>query len=180
MPRPSFLCLQFDVDPGGARKDAHWIRATLAEIRADLEAELRDGHSLYYLCWYGARLRLHVFQGGAYERSVDLLPLLRVDIDGYPTITFNADGEAEGYDFEDDDYEGSLSGMMFDDDLPPYRCALDWERVAALVPALREPVVDRGELVNVDGEWIDGDAEMDAAALRGAGYLPYGLTDREI
>ena len=96
MPRPSFLCLQFDVDPGGARKDAHWIRATLAEIRADLEAELRDGHSLYYLCWYGARLRLHVFQGVAYERSVDLLPLLRVDIDGYPTITFNADGTMTG------------------------------------------------------------------------------------
>ncbi len=99
----SFYDLAFGVDPGGARKDAHFIRATLNEVKDDLASELAEEINLYLPCSYGARLSLDVYQQGERTESIDLHPFVTLSIEGCPDITFAGPGEPLGYDFAADD-----------------------------------------------------------------------------
>ncbi|MGY0059242.1 hypothetical protein ACWY4P_22255 [Streptomyces sp. LZ34] len=153
----SFYDLAFGVAPGGARKDAHFISATLDEVRRELASELTEGTNLYLLCWYGARLTLDVYQQGEPAESIDLHPFITISIEGYPDITFTGPGEPVGYDFrddeeddededdevedeEDEDDEDDLAKRMFADDLgDTVKVSVDWDRIQ--VPALIGKVV---------------------------------------
>lgn len=119
--RWSFYDLNFGVDPGGARKDAHFIRGTLDEIKRDLAAEFVGDVGPYLLCWYGARLRLRVFQGEHLVSSIDLHPYVTVHVPGRAPITFAGEGEPIGYNRDDDDWE-VFSG-------PGVSVTVDWDRV---------------------------------------------------
>ncbi|WBB64298.1 hypothetical protein O7599_18070 [Streptomyces sp. WMMC500] len=146
----SFYDLAFGVDPGGARKDAHYVRGSLEEVRRDLAAELAEDINLYLLCWYGARLTLDVYQEGKKTDSIDLHPFLTISIAGYPDITFTGPGEPVGYDFEADeeaeDETTTLSHRMFAGDLgDACKVAVHWDRIE--VPALGGEVVRDGDVV---------------------------------
>jgi hypothetical protein len=98
MPSKSFYDLAFGVSPGAARKDAHYIRGSLDEVKDDLADELSDSLNVYLLCWHNsAELALHVYQQGTRTHSIDLRPLVTVSVDGYPDITFLDSGEPTGY-----------------------------------------------------------------------------------
>ncbi|WP_155368139.1 hypothetical protein [Catellatospora vulcania] len=184
MSRKSFYDLRFGVAPGGARKDAHYIRGTLDEVKADLATELADGANLYLLCWYGADLALDVYQHGSLTRSIDLHPFLAIEVEGYPRITFTGPGEPVGHDFSSDEErdvdDGSLSDLFFMGELEQVtRVEVDWDGIAA--PALRGEPARPGDLVVFGGPLV-GDAEADAAAERApdeAGNLGYGHIDFE-
>ncbi|MFE0378273.1 hypothetical protein ACFW1M_22415 [Streptomyces inhibens] len=179
----SFYDLAFGVDPGGARKDAHFISATLDEVKEDLASELAEEINLYLMCWYGARLSLDVYQQGELAESIDLHPFITISIQGYPDITFAGPGEPIGYDFEadegeeDDDVEAddeeeeneaeSLSERMFAGELgDTVTVSVDWARTH--VPPLTGEVVGPDDTVQL--------------ALR-SGYRPlasYGFSDFEM
>ncbi|MEV4414869.1 hypothetical protein [Catellatospora sp. NPDC049609] len=180
----SYYDLRFGVSPGGARKDAHYIRGTLDEVKADLAGELAEGVNLYLLCWYGAQLSLDVYQHGRLARSIDLHPFVSIDIEGYSPITFTGPGEPVGHDFSADEEEyvddGSLSDLLFMGELEHVTTVtVDWDRMD--VPALLGEVAGPGDFVNVDARSIT-DAEVadgDEDALYEAGYIPYGFIDLE-
>lgn len=181
----SFYDLRFAVAPGGARMDAHYVRGSLDEVKADLAAELAKGMSLYLLCWYGADLSLDVYQHGALTRSIDLHPFLTISVEGYPEITFTGPGKPVGHDFTSDEEqyvdEDSLSSLFFMGELEEVtEAVVDWDRVGA--PSLLGAVAEPGDHLAVCGERLDEAAEAaaDVADLRGAGYLPYGFTDLEM
>ena len=146
----SFYDLVFGVDPGGARKDAHYVRGSLDEVKRDLTAELAEEINLYLVCWYGARLTLDVYQQGEQTDSIDLHPFLTISIAGYPDITFTGPGEPVGYDFEadeeaEDDTE-TLSDRMFAGELgDAVDVRVHWDRVE--VPSLRGEVAREGDMV---------------------------------
>lgn len=181
MPRrdKSFYDLEFSVDPGGARKDAHYIRGTLDEIKSDLAEELDEQTNLYLLCWYGARLELRVFERGELVHKADLHPAITIEIGGYPTITFAGSMKPIGHTFkgEEDDDE-SLTSRMFAGSLEDVKVTVDWSKVD--VPAkLAGQRVGEGDFVNIDGDWQDDDDDMDDEELLDCGYVPYGFSDRE-
>ncbi|MES4901081.1 MULTISPECIES: hypothetical protein [unclassified Streptomyces] len=161
----SFYDLAFGVDPGGARRDAHIVSATLDEVKHGLASELAEGINLYLLCRYGARLTLDVYQQGELAESIDLHPFITISVEGYPDITFTGPGEPVGYDFDEDeeDEEGGLSGRMFADDLDDsVKVSVDWDRVPA--PSLI------GEVAGPDDE---------AVLLTGDRLAAYGYQDFE-
>ncbi|MGW1373010.1 hypothetical protein ACWD6P_01860 [Streptomyces sp. NPDC002446] len=146
----SFYDLSFGVDPGGARKDTHYIRGSLEEVQHDLAAELAAEINLYLLCWYGARLTLDVYQQGKQTDSIDLHPFLTLSIAGYPDITFTGPDEPVGYDFAADeeaaDETQTLSHRMFAGDLgDAVTVTVHWDRIE--VPPLSGEVVREGDLV---------------------------------
>ncbi|MER5619238.1 hypothetical protein [Streptomyces sp. NPDC002215] len=146
----SFYDLVFGVDPGGARKDAHYVRGSLEEVQHDLAVELAQEINLYLLCWYGARLTLDVYQQGKQTDSIDLHPFLTISIAGYPDITFTGPGESVGYDFEADeeaeDETTTLSYRMFAGELgDAVNVTVDWDRIE--VPSLRGEMVREGDVV---------------------------------
>ncbi|MFI0716452.1 hypothetical protein ACH4SK_38850 [Streptomyces inhibens] len=159
----SFYDLTFGVDPGGARKDAHFISATLDEVKEDLASELAEEINLYLMCWYGARLSLDVYQQGELAESIDLHPFITISIQGYPDITFAGPGEPIGYDFEadegeegDDEADGeeeeneadSLSERMFAGELgDKVTVSVDWARTH--VPPLTGEVVGPDDTVQL-------------------------------
>jgi hypothetical protein len=139
MSSKSYYELEFSVAPGGARKDTHYLRGTMEEIKADLAEELAKDVNLYLLCWYGADLLLHVWQNGERAESIDLHPFVTISIDGYPDITFTGPESPVGYDFEAEEEaaveEGSLSDRMVSSDLgDAVSTTVDWERIT--VPPL--------------------------------------------
>ncbi|MCP9959372.1 hypothetical protein [Streptomyces sudanensis] len=146
----SFYDLAFGVDPGGARKDTHYVRGSLEEVRHDLAAELAEEINLYLLCWYGARLTLDVYQQGKRTDSIDLHPFLTISVAGHPDITFTGPGEPVGYDFEaDEDAEDettTLSHRMFAGELgDAVEVTVDWDRIE--VPPLIGEVAREGDRV---------------------------------
>ncbi|BCJ71663.1 hypothetical protein CS0771_12070 [Catellatospora sp. IY07-71] len=181
MRRKSFYDLHFGVLPGGARKDAHYIRGTLGEIRADLDTELAQGLNLYLLCWYGATLSLDVYQHGIRTESIDLHPYVTIAVEGYPDITFAGPGQPLGHDFTADDEtdEGSLSERFLIGDLEDVTTVtVDWARIT--VPALLGEVARPDGFVTVRAaELGEVEGEADEQTLRDAGYIPYGFTDSE-
>ena len=179
----SFYDLAFGVDPGGSRKDAHIISATLDEVKHDLASELAEGINLYLLCWYGARLTLDVYQQGELTESIDLHPFITISVEGYPDVTFTGPGEPVGSDFrddegdveddeddEDDDFEDeeedeqdNLADRLFADDLgDTVKVSVDWDRIP--VPSLI------GEVAGPDDE---------AVLLTGDRLAEYGYQDFE-
>lgn len=179
--RRSFYDLEFSVEPGGMRMAQHFIRATLDEIKADLYTALADRDAVHCLCWYGATLRLNVYQHGYCQRRIDLHPYVTLRVEGFPEITFGRDGRPRGYDFSDYDEnrEGSLEGALQEGEVgTDHRVA--WERIR--VPALRGELVDVDDLVSLDAAWAVDDAnpnyeEQDLVEM---GYVPYGETDLEM
>ncbi|GAA2081742.1 hypothetical protein [Actinomadura alba] len=146
----SFYDLAFGVDPGGARKDTHYVRGSLEELKHDLAAELAEEINLYLLCWYGARLTLDVYQKGKQTDSIDLHPFLTISIAGYPDITFTGPEEPVGYDFEADeeaeDETETLSFRMFAGELgDAVNVTVHWDRIE--VPPLRGEVAREGDVV---------------------------------
>lgn len=182
MPRPkSFYHLNFSVVPGGARMDGHYIRATLEEIKRDLEEELARGINLYLLCWYGATLRLEASRAGQLVKAIGLHPFLEISIEGYPTVTFGEDRKPIGYDFRGPEERSagdhSLSSKLFGgevEDVTTVRVA--WDRIE--VPALDQDLVEEDDMVTLEGDWREGE-ELTRDDLFDEGWLPAGYTDLE-
>ncbi len=173
--RKSYYDLSFGVASGGANKDAHYIRGTLDEVKADLAAELAEGMNLYLLCWYGADLTLDVYQHGDLAASIDLHPFIAIEVEGYPRIIFTGPGKPVGHDFDSDEErsvdDGSLSDLFFMGAVEEVTTVtVDWAGVA--VPALLGDVAQPGDLVSLGAR--SGDAGTDDED-----YVPYGFTDFE-
>lgn len=181
MPRrdKSFYHLEFSVEPGGAHKEAHYVRGTLAEIKADVAQELDTQLNLYLLCWYGARLELRVVEGGKVKRKVDLHPAIKIKADGYPAITFAGPKKPLGHTFKgEEDDDDSLTSKLFEGSLEDIKVTVDWKKVD--VPAkLTGKRVGEDDFVSIDGDWQDDDDDLDEEELIDCGYVPYGYTDRE-
>jgi hypothetical protein len=179
MPRRdrSFYVLVFSVEPGGARKDTHYVRGTLDEIQSDLARELDDQLNLYLLCWYGAQLELQVFEHGQRVRNADLHRAITIAVAGYPAITFAGPGLPIGHTFKgEEDVDGSLTQRLFAGSVTAVKVTVDWSRVD--VPAvLSGKLADQGDLVNIERRWQNGDDKMDYGELLDDGYLPYGFSD---
>ncbi|MDW6060590.1 hypothetical protein SAZ11_24500 [Streptomyces sp. FXJ1.4098] len=187
----SFYDLAFGVDPGGARRDAHFVTASLDEVKRELASDLAQGINLYLLCRYGARLTLDVYQQGELTESIDLHPFITISVEGYPDVTFTGPGEPVGYDFRgdegdieddeddaDEDFEDededededeeeaeedNLADRMFADDLgDTVKVSVDWDRIP--VPSLI------GEVAGPDDE---------AVLLAGDRLAEYGYQDFE-
>lgn len=180
--RKSFYHLNFAVAPGGARQDAHYVRATLDEVKGDLANELAHGIGLYLLCWYGATLKLEVFDKGELVKEVNLHPFVEIEIEGYPKITFGQDDEPIGHDFKaDDDAEDedeTLTTKLFMgqlEDVTVVRVA--WDRME--LPKLEEELVAEGDMVTLEGDWREGE-ELSSDDLRDEGWLPVGHFDTEV
>ncbi|MFB7208274.1 hypothetical protein [Streptomyces sp. NPDC056255] len=193
----SFYDLTFEVSPGAARKDVHYVRGSLDEIRDDLATELSQSSNVYLLCWYGSvKLALHVYQQGERVHSIDLRPRVTVSVDGYPAITFLDSGEPTGYGVGADDpgkvrealEEGMFSGELDD----AIGVAVDWDSVE--VPGLIGEVATDDDYVKLAGDpdgvssegddWDDFDEDdFDEDELEDElierGYIPYGFTDFE-
>lgn len=186
MPPKSFYDLAFGVSPGGARKDAHYVRGSLDEIKADLAYELSESINVYLLCWYGAELALHVYEQGERVHSIDIRPFITVSVDGYPDITFLDSGKPTGYDADTDDrdnVEMTLSDGMFSGELDDaIKVTVDWDGVD--VPSLVGEIAvenDHVKLIenHLDGLHDDDDDDFDEDELIDQGYIPYGFTDFE-
>ncbi|MFF3954582.1 hypothetical protein ACFYY1_15380 [Streptomyces sp. NPDC001890] len=193
----SFYDLAFEVSPGAARKDVHYIRGSLDEIRDDLAAELSESSNVYLLCWYGsAELALHVYQQGERVHSIDLRPLVTVSVVGYRPITFLGSGEPTGYDAGADDagkVRQALEEGMFSGDLDgTIEVAVDWDSIE--VPGLVGEVATDDDYVKLaegpdgvsfeDEGWDDFDEDdLDEDELEDElierGHIPYGFTDFE-
>ncbi|MET8742432.1 hypothetical protein [Streptomyces sp. NPDC004728] len=193
----SFYDLTFEVSPGAARKDVHYVRGSLDEIKDDLATELSQSSNVYLLCWYGSvKLALHVYQQGERVHSIDLRPRVTVSVDGYPAITFLDSGEPTGYGVGADDpgkvrealEEGMFSGELDD----AIDVAVDWDSVE--VPGLVGEVATDDDYVKLagdpdgvsseDDDWDDFDEDdFDEDELEDElierGYIPYGFTDFE-
>ncbi|MES4905226.1 MULTISPECIES: hypothetical protein [unclassified Streptomyces] len=198
MPSKSFYDLAFGVSPGAARKDAHYIRGSLDEVKADLADELSDSLNVYLLCWHNsAQLALHVYQQGTRTHSIDLRPFVTVSVDGYPDITFLDSGEPTGYAAGADDpatVSQVLADGMFSRELDgAIKVTVDWDAIE--VPSLIGEIAADGDYVllaeDPDGAdfedygWedseedddLDEDEWEDLMIERGA--IPYGFTDFE-
>jgi hypothetical protein len=187
----SFYDLAFGVSPGAARKDAHYVRGSLDEIRDDLADELSESLNVYLLCWYGAELMLHVYQRGERLHSIDLHPYVTVSVDGYPDITFAGSGKPIGHDAgADDPYKVAqeLEDGMFAGELDDaIEVTVDWARIE--VPALAGDIAAEDDHVKLagdhldgiddDGDWDDLDEDELEDELLDSGYIPYGFTDLE-
>jgi hypothetical protein len=148
----SFYDLAFGVSAGAARKDAHYIRGSLDEIKSDLTDELSDSINVYLLCWHSsAELALHVYQQGERVHSIDLHPLITVSVDGYQAITFLDSGEPTGYDVGTDDPDKvrvALEDGMFSGELDDaIKVTVDWDAIE--VPGLIGEVATYGDYVKL-------------------------------
>ncbi len=169
MMKKSFYDLAFGVAPGGARKDAHYVLASLDEVKIALAEELAEEINLYLLCWYGADLSLHVYQQEELAQSIDLHPFITISIDGYMDITFKGPGEPVGYDFRADDGAGDekerLSSKMFCGSLgDAVSVSVDWSRI---------------EVPPLTGETVAEDDEDDVVELAEGHLGAYGYQDFE-
>jgi hypothetical protein len=191
MPSKSFYDLAFGVSPGAARKDAHYIRGSLNEVKEDLAGELSESINVYLLCWHGADLALHVYEQGERMHSIDLHPFITVSVDGYPDITFLDSGKPTGYDAGADDprkVEQALEDGMFSGELnDAIKVTVNWAEIE--VPALVGEIAAEGDQVKLidDDGWDDGDEDeldendLDEDELEDElidrGYIPYGFSD---
>ncbi|MCX5111422.1 hypothetical protein OOK13_23320 [Streptomyces sp. NBC_00378] len=193
----SFYDLAFEVSPGAARKDVHYVRGSLDEVKEDLAAELSESSNVYLLCWYGsAELALHVYQQGERGRSIDLRPLVTVSVDGYPAVTFLESGEPTGYGVGADDpgkVRQALEDGMFSGELDDaIKVTVDWDSIE--VPGLIGEVATDDDYVKLAGDpdgvsfeddgWEDSEEDdLDEDELEDElierGYIPYGFTDFE-
>lgn len=185
MPIKSYYDLEFSVEPGGIRKDTHYVRGHLDDIRDDLAEELSHSLNGHLLCC-GATLRLHIFPRGRYSHSIDLHPFVTIAVDGEPQWRF-VRPDPRHREWQPVSVDGSpvseealdrLSVGPLDDG---YRCTVDWRAIA--VPRLPPPVVVAGDEVlpvydrrhrPVDPNTMDPDARQDA------GWIEYGFTDSEL
>jgi hypothetical protein len=189
MPPKSFYDLAFGVSPGGARKDAHYVRGSLDEIKADLAYELSESINVYLLCWYGAELALHVYERGERVHSIDIHPFITVSVDGYPDITFLGSGKPTGYNTDTDDrdnVEMTLSDGMFSGELDDaIMVTVDWDGID--VPSLVGEIAVENDHVKLIENHLDGlhdvddfdEDDFDEDELIDQGYIPYGFTDFE-
>jgi hypothetical protein len=159
----SFYHLRFAIEPGSARKDTRFVRGSLDEIKADLDAQLAESRNLHLLCSYGAELRLDIFNQGEAVGSLDVHPLVAISIGGYPDITFDGE-EVVGYDFKTEEEqaggEDTLSGKMFNDQLGDTLVTVAWTR--ADIPELTGDIATADDTVDADGEELPyGHTELD-------------------
>lgn len=186
----SFYDLRFTVPPGSARKDAHHICGTLPEAISALDDELSDSINVWLLFAYGggADLFLDVYQHGALARSIDLHPLITLEVAGFPAIRFLGSGDPVGYEVGADDpstvrmaLSDGLFWREFDD---RFSVTVEWAGVE--VPALVGDVAGEGDYVFL-GKGAPGDlsglGDLDEDELEDAlidrGWIEYGFHDFE-
>lgn len=135
---------------GAVAREVWYLRATIDELSIDLVTELMDGRSLFLLVAAGATLSLRAL--GTSTPAMDLRPHLTIDLGEHATITFDAEGRAEGYPAEDPETEGSLAAAVRDDALDEVSVTMDWNQVVA--PPLMPPVLRTGDDLEVDGRCL--------------------------
>ncbi len=186
----SFYDLRFGVSPGGARKDAHFIRGSIDEVRRALDSEFEQTINVWLLFGYGrgADLALDVYERGERKHSIDLHPFIAIRIDGYPDITFRRPGKATGCLVGADDPEKVKSlladGMFAGDFDGRTEVTMDWDRI--LVPPLVGEIADFGDYVKLGDGAVDDlddlvglDQDELQDELFDRGWVEYGDHDFE-
>lgn len=158
----SFYALEMSVDPGGARMwDVH-VQDDLEEIRPILDGALTTSNFLYLLAWYGTRIELLTFHAGKEVQRVNLLPHIRVRVEGYPEIWFDANGERHGVKFKDQNHRRDYAELpdpeieykpfMEAVDANKFTAVMDWNAVSIL--PLQGERAQMGDRLMVDDERV--------------------------
>jgi hypothetical protein len=171
---PSTYALELSIDPGGGRRGDVFVYNRLEHVRRVLEQEFmaeNRGLAAYLSIWYGERILLWVMQRGRVVEAIDLQPMIRVHglgLEGVPLAD-----KAKLAPLRRDDHLGEA--VMSDE--KDVRFEIDWDRLAADVPALEGDLLRPGQSTLVKG----GAATIRAlrSYLSVCDELHYGYNDLE-
>lgn len=144
-PRSCYV-LELSVEPGGSRWAELHAYTDPRKLAALVKRFCKNEHgfSAYHAIWYGATLGIWVVQAGVVTRFVDLHPWIsarRGRGEAVPLARKAALRRA---------LDLGAPGEPYDEDLPAkVKLAVDWDEVAALLPALKQPLLRRGEATPV-------------------------------
>ncbi len=147
----SYYILEIEVSPGGARKDDYYVLNNLEDIKKALEKDFSEQGEIYLLTWYGEDVNLMICKDNAVMKTINLLPFIKVRLDGYPEISFNNDGKLIGFNFEKDDKENEeedrLSYKLFLNKIKKVEVIIDWNSMK--IPKLEGEIIEKGEPVKI-------------------------------
>lgn len=150
-PRSCYV-LELSVQPGGSRWAELHAYTEPRHIRAWIGSFVSNpaGLSTYHAIWYGATLGVWVVQRGVVVGFVDLEPHLRARLGDSPWVPLSgAQALVIAARPKDDEDEEDDEPADFEDcDLEAYEAmelALDWDAVAAQLPALELPLLEPGQ-----------------------------------
>ncbi|MBZ5715328.1 hypothetical protein [Nannocystis pusilla] len=189
VPRSCYV-LELSVQPGGSRWAELHVYSEVQHVRACIDQFVAndDGLSTFHAVWYGATLGVWLVQRGEVVEFVDLEPHLGARIDGgdwVPLSQAQALAIAARPRDEDDEEE--------EDDRSPAELAahdrmelrIDWEAVAARLPALESPQLRPGQRTTVTfrsdpgvDSYLDdgGEVRFGSWELEGGDALPPPFT----
>lgn len=158
----SFYALQMSVEPGGARMWDIFVQTDLNEIRVLLNDALTSSDTVNLLAWYGMNLELITFYAGKEVQRQNLLPHIRVRVEGYPPIWFDESGVRHGVKFDnqsmDEGYaenpDPEIEHQSWKEALKAdkFSAVMDWGVVC--VPPLEGNPAQRGDRLRVDQQWV--------------------------
>lgn len=146
----SLYVLELSVQPGGSR----WAELHAYAEPRHLKAWVRsfcaneDGLPAYHAIWYGATLGIWTVQRGAVTKFVDLHRHVLARVGRAEPEPLSRRGalkrllrQAGAPDEDDDDFDLEAYARV--------KLSVDWDAVAARLPALREPTIAPGELATI-------------------------------
>lgn len=161
--KKSFYVLEMFVWPGGARKSEIHVHNNLAAIQQALVADLSYGGNVYLLTAYGEQINLRTYQEGVETQKINLLPYIRVEMQGFPDAWFDQEGTLRGVKFSDRDYEtGYAENDAVEVDSETFieasaeddwetRATVDWQAVP--VQPLRGNLAQKGDPLEVYSDY---------------------------
>ncbi|MCY1054252.1 hypothetical protein [Nannocystis sp. SCPEA4] len=195
VPRSCYI-VELSVQPGGSRWAELHVYSEVQHVRACVDQFVAndDGLSTYHAVWYGATLGVWLVQRGEVVEFVDLEPHLSARIDGSEWVPLSQaqalvlaarPRDEDGDEEEEDD---RLPADFEDCDLDAYgrmELRIDWEAVAACLPALESPQLRPGQRTTVTfrskpeiGSYLDDGDEVRFGSwdLEGGDGLPPPFT----
>jgi hypothetical protein len=162
--KKSFYALEIFVQPGGARESLVFVFDNLEDIKRALAKCLTCHSDIYLMTWYGRDINLLVYQEGKEVQKLNLLPYIRISIEGYPEIWYDSDGNLQGVRFSDRSYSKAhtendsleVDAEQFIDNLDAldFTCTVNWDAIH--VQPLQGELVKRGDRVIIFSDYIKG------------------------
>jgi hypothetical protein len=158
----SFYTLEAFVQPGGVRESIVFAVIERGQLRKAAEWLFsRDTPSTaYLLCGYGQQVVASVYEDGERVTTVDLLPYVRVEIDGYPPMTFapgGGDSKDRLHGIEDAETDLLEELSLLGEDNPETAVTLDWPAVAAQLPPLTGDPAEPADELTITSHYTGGE-----------------------
>ena len=128
---------------------------------------MSEGGSEYLLSTCcGEEINLRTYQEGVETQKIDLLPYIRINLPGFPSVWFDKEAEGRGFKFSDkEDAPGDAQNDTTIADFEAYLAATpeeDWEAEAVVdwqavpVQPLRGDLAQMGDLLSVYSGYVSG------------------------